>query len=423
MATTAAPRSPRTWAVGLGLLLLTATWVWQSAGAQEEVAAPVTVAKLNLDQCIQIGLERQPALAAARASLNAAQSGYQAVSNLPLTARLVSRDIPIRLEQSCLGVTIAAAGLEQAEWETRYAVRRTYYSVQYARQQYAVVSDAVEKIDDAYKKSIKLLEAGDPNLKVTTIDRDNLKIAKAIVGTKEAEARVGISKAMAALREALGVGLDFPLDVVVEPLPPLVSEPNKEELIRQALANRPELQQALAMNAVTDLEITAQGRARFKLQVPTFAAGGDIHAKPIPQGVANTEYRPGAIGPEMPPFLFGKRADRMQRAGDFSDRAVAVVDKTENLIALEVEATYLKWFEAAQNIQNLEPLPKDAESVAARVKDRFDMGNVSGEEYLRARTQANQIQALLNQARFEHAVALAALERVTAGGYHIPAPK
>src|SRR5687767_15066808 len=130
MATTAAPRSPRTWAVGLGLLLfITATWVWQAAGAQEQVAAPVVVAKLDLEQCIQIGLERQPALAAARASLNAAQSGYQAVSNLPLTARVVSRDIPIRLEQSCLGVTIAAAGLEQAEWETRYAVRRTYYSI------------------------------------------------------------------------------------------------------------------------------------------------------------------------------------------------------------------------------------------------------------------------------------------------------
>src|SRR5688572_32451858 len=134
MASTAAPRLPRTWAVGLGLLLLiSAAWVWQAAGAQERIVAPAT--KLNLDQCIQIGLERQPALAAAQASLNAAQSGYQAVTNLPRTARLVARNIPIRIEQSCLGVTIAAAGLQQAEWETRYAVRRTYYSIQYARLQ------------------------------------------------------------------------------------------------------------------------------------------------------------------------------------------------------------------------------------------------------------------------------------------------
>lgn len=422
MATPAAPRVSRSWAVGLGALaLVSASWVWQAAGAQERVAAPA--AKLNLDQCIQIGLERQPALAAARASLAAAQSGYQAVSNLPRTARVVARDVPIRLEQSCWGVQIAAAGLEQAEWETRYAVRRTYYSIQYARMQHLVVKDAMHQINDALEKAIKLVELGDPKVQVTTIDVDNLKIAKAVLSTKEAEARVGIRRAEAALREALGVGLDFHLDVIVEDLPPPVTEPNKDELIRQALANRPELQQALAMNQVTDLEISAQARTWFKLEHKTFAAGGDIHAKPIPQGVANGEYRPGAIGPEMPPFLFGKRVDRIQRAADFNDRAVAVVDKTENLITLEVEATYLKWQEAAQNIQNLTPLPKQARDVAGRVKKRFDDGNISGEEYLRARTQANQIEALLNQARFEHAVALAALERVTAGGYHVPARK
>ncbi|MCI0684987.1 MAG: TolC family protein [Gemmataceae bacterium] len=420
MATTAAPRLLRTWAAGLGTLLLTSvSWTWPQAGAQE----PVTTAKLDLDAAIRLGLERQPALAAARASLAAAYSGNQAVSNLPRTARVVSRDIPIRLQQSCLGVTIAAAGLEQAEWETRYAVRRTYYSVQYARLQYAVVKDAVSQIEDAYKKAKELVDAGDPKIKVTTIDRDNLKIAKAVLSMKEAEARIGIEKAKAALREALGVGLDFPLDVVVEPLPPLAPAPNKDELIGQALAKRAELQQALAMNQVTELEITAQSRTWFRLESKTFAAGGDIHARPIPQGVANGEYRPGAIGPEMPPFLFGNRTDRVQRASDFNDRAIAVVNKTENLIALEVEANYLKWLEAAQNVQNLTPLPKEARSVAERVKERFDMGNASGEEYLRARTQVNQLEALLNQWSFEHALALAALERVTAGGYHPPAAK
>jgi hypothetical protein len=68
----------------------------------------------------------------------------------------------------------------------------------------------------------------------------------------------------------------------------------------------------------------------------------DIHARPIPQGTRNTEYRPDAVGPEMPPSLAGHRQDRMARAGEFNARA-AVVDKTRNLIVLEAENSFFQW--------------------------------------------------------------------------------
>jgi outer membrane protein TolC len=206
------------------------------------------------------------------------------------------------------------------------------------------------------------------------------------------------------------------------PLPALVADLNKDELVSQAVSNRAELEQALTMNRITELEIVAQRRIWFRVETKTFAAGGDIHAKPIPQGVANGEYRPGAIGPEMPVFLFGSRADRVQRAMDFNDRAIAVVDKTENLITLEVEATFLNWKQAKQNVQNLKATPDMAKSVADRVRKRFFDDNASGEEFLRASTLEDQAKGLYNQALFEHALALAALERVTAGGYRVPRP-
>jgi outer membrane protein TolC len=431
------PRSSASWALRLGALLtIGLVCVGRVVYAEEEAAtetAEVEAAEadavpkgpLSLEECIQLGLEKQPALAAARASLAAAQSGQQAVDNI-LLGRLVSPDLGIRRTQSCLGVTIASAGLTQAEWETRYAVRRTYYTIQYARMQTEVINRAVEKLEKAHKDAIKLLEEGDPKSKITKIDVDTLAVNKQFFKTKQAEAQVGIRKAFAALREALGVGLDYDLQIPLPneaPLPSLVSELNKDELISQAQANRSELQQAYSMQRVTDLEISAQRRLFFRPEVKTFAAGGDIHAKPIPQGVANGEYRPGAIGPEMPPFLFGSRRDRVQRARDFSDRAAAVVDKTENLIVLEVEATYLKWEEARENVKNLGATPAMAKSVEDNVRKRFDTGNATGEEYLRARTLVDQAAALYNQALFDHALALAALERVTAGGYRIPTGK
>lgn len=393
----------------------------ETAHAQERIAAPPS--KLGLDQCIQLGLERQPALAAARASLAAAESGEQGITNLPRIANLVQRDLRIRRSQACLGVDIAAAGLRQAEWETRYAVRRTFYSVQYARKQEAVINSALDKIKEARIKAQKLLDAGDPAFKITAIDLKILDLNAEFVKTKQAEARVGVHKATAALREAVGVGVDYPLDVAAEPLPALVGELNKEELISQARANRGELEQVMLVNRVTELEIDAQARNRFKMQVGTFAQGADIHVKPVPTGVSNGEYRPGAIGPEMPPFMFGKRPYRVQRAEDLNQRSVAVVDKTLNLVALEVEVTYLEWTKAAQDYRSLSKTPKMASDIAEDVKKRFDDGKLTAEDYLRARTLVDQAQAQVNQAEFEHALALAALERVTAGGYRFTASK
>ncbi len=415
--------APLRWLRACGLGLVVGTMLASGALAQEPLPAPAArPAKLDLDGCMQLAMEHQPALHAAQASLAAAYSGSRGVNDI-MFGRLLSPDLPIRRQQACLGINIAAAGLANAEWETRYAVRRTFYSVQYARQQLGVAGDALDKIESAYKRGEKLVGAGDPNIKVTNIDLKVLEVNKEFVRTKRAEAEVGIQKALAGLREAIGIGPDYPLDVAVAPLPPLVDSLNKEELISQALANRAELQQALTAQEVTSLEISAQRRLFFRQQTKTFASGSDIHAKPIPTGVANGEYRPGAIGPEMPVFLYGPRRDRIDRAADFNDRAGAVVEKTENLIALEVEATYLKWLEASQNVRNLAKTPKMARDVGTDVQNRFNDGKATAEEYLRARTLEDQARALYNQALFEHAVALAGLERVTAGGYRIPESK
>ncbi len=131
---------------------------------------------------------------------------------------------------------------------------------------------------------------------------------------------------------------------------------------------------------VTELEVDAQGTS-LALTMRTFAAGSDVHAREIPQGVSNKEYRPSAIGLDMPTLLAGHRHDRMERARAFQARAAAVAEKTTNLIRLETEAAFLKW--------------QDADGI----------------------TLADQAEAQYNEALYYHALALAALERVTAGGY------
>ncbi len=285
------------------------------AGAPIIVAAPLT-----LDECLQMAFTKQPALAAARSSLAAAQDGQQALGNLPVYARLLTPDLHIRQQQSSLGVGIASAALWQAEWETRYAVTRNYFSVLYVRLQQKLLHKVIGDLEKARRRVDELLKSGNPDVKVTTNDRDLLDVNIDILTARLAEANVGGEKALAALREAIGIGPDCPLVIAAGTLPPVVSGFDREALIKAALANRGEIATVTSAKQVTDLEVAAQDRHRHQLKVGTFAGGSDIHAQPIPQGVANGEYRPGAIGLEMPPMLVGRRGDRVAHASDLSQR-------------------------------------------------------------------------------------------------------
>src|SRR5205807_4445536 len=103
------------------------------------------------------------------------------------------------------------------------------------------------------------------------------------------------------------------------------------EIIALALNRRPELVQATGFAEVTNLEIDAQGTKLIRPIVSTFAAASDIHSRQVPQGISNNEYRPGAVGPEMPTTMVGHRSYRMERTRDLYGRALAVVDKTRGL--------------------------------------------------------------------------------------------
>lgn len=422
---------PRRLLMRAALLLAGVLTLVPGLAPAQETAAPA--AEMSLDDCIVLALSRQPALHAAQASLQGAMAAEAGLNSLPIYASLLSRDVPIRKQQACLGVGIQSAQLQQIEWETRYGVTRNYYSVIYAKMQRDLLTRVVADLDQARKDAEHLVKKGAGAIKLTQNDVDALAVNVELVRVKEAEATVGILKAAAALREAMGVAPDYPIKLRVPGetaadktenlatlLPPIVADVSKEALISAALANRGELTMAAAASQMCDLEITAQGRLCFRNQAKTFAAGADIHAKPIPTGVYNGEYRPEAIGLEMPVFMIGKRPYRVDRARAYYDRSLAVVDKTQNLVALEVEINYLKWFESSQKIGNLEKALKLARPLARDVQKRFNDGAVGGEEYLRARGMVDQTQAALNEAIYNHALALAALERSTAGAYVVP---
>jgi outer membrane protein TolC len=378
-----------------------------SSGTQAQPAA------LTLPECIQLALEKQPAIAAARASLAAAQAGQRGLDSIRVPTFLV-RDLPIRRQQARIGVAIAAAGVEQAEHETVYAVTRLYYTVLYARAQKKVADDVVAHMEATRTTAQRLLDGGSREVTTSTVDK--ITVYQRLAQTKQADATQGVERALAGLREAIGLDPCYPLKVAAEPLPAPNLTLNRDEVVALALARRGELVQVTDFAEITCLEVKAQGTRR-RPQMKTFASGAGIHARPVPQGISNSEYRPGAIGPEMPVSMAGSRDLRMERARDLYARAQAVVDKTRNLIALEAEDTYLKWKEASAKVA----ATREASEKGAKLAEdtRRDFGaeqKVKAEDVLTNEVLASQAQAQYNEARYQLILALAALQRITAVG-------
>lgn len=420
------------------------------------ISPKVSPGPMSLDQCIELGFQHQPALAAARASLGAAESSQRAVNKL-IIPRLVRKDLSIRREQACEGVTIAGAALTQAEWETRYAVTRNFFTVQYIRSQAVVIDEVLDNLGKSRDRAWKLFNSGDVNIKITRADIDALDVNIVLVKAKKGQIDNGMLKAFAALREAMGVAYDYPLEIAKVDLPAAVYEvksfklekvydekgkdtgktekvPTKEyfrlyqlkdkktDLIAAAIANRGEMIQANAAQRVTQLEIQAQMKI-FGYQGDTFARSGDIHVQPIPQGVANGEYRPGAFALEYPTTLAGRKRDRMDRAGFLNDRAVAVVDKAHNLVSLDVEAQFLKWQEAVTDIENLRGVEELARTLPKKAQEA-DPKNFTSQSVIQANITAIMVRTQLNDEMHVHALALAGLERATAGAFRIyPIPE
>jgi outer membrane protein TolC len=384
----------------------------------ESTAAPATssVAPLTLNDCLRIAVEQQPALAARRASLAAAEEGYRGALELCIPTFL-ARDLPIRRQQACLGVTIAQASLSQAEWETIYAVTRTYFGVVYARQQQRVLDDLVNSLAFYQERVHDLVKKGEGRKEWTTNTEDKITVYLELAKVRRDEALRGMARASAALREAMGVAPETPIAITAQTLPVPQATVNREEIVALALARRGELVQVVTAARVVDLEVEAQGKT-FLPRATTFAFGADIHAQPVPQGISNREYRPGATGLEMPPSLAGPRCSRVEHARDLSARAAAVVDKTRNLIALEAEDMYYKWEEASRKVPQSQAAKQAGDSLAKYTREDFRAGQRETiADILSNEALATQAAATYNEALYQLVVALADLQRVTAGGF------
>ena len=390
--------------------------------AEAEPAAPAVTAPavearvLDLSACRQIALERQPAVAAARATLAAAVARSEAVDNLHVPTFL-ARDLPIRRKQAAIGVVIAQAGVTQAEGDTIYGVTFSYLSATYAVTQRQVARDAIAALTDLNQRVKEAIKLGARD--VTKDDEEKVGVRLLRAQARLEETTQGEQRALSALREAMGLGPDCAAYLADGRLPDADPPVDLHAIIALALERRGELIQAVNAAQVTGYEVDAQASRLLSPSVRTFAANSDVHSQPVPSGMYEENYRPAAVPPEMPTQISGSRSGRVEQAKAYNARAEAVADKTRGLIALEAEQAYYRWQEAANREKRYREAADRAEKQAAdvrmRIRTGFKAGSIDNVLYFQQLSSEMRVEA--NQARYQKLIALAALERVTAGGF------
>ena len=178
-------------------------------------------------------MANQPAVVAARASLDAAQLKQQALDRPRLGSALLARDLPVRRQQACLGVTIASAAVAQAECDARQAATYCYLAALYSLEQQRNADDIRARLTD-----LKTLAQTGVNEGRTDVSTEQLGVIDSYIETadgRKQEAIEGYERALAALREALGLGPDCPIQIVGDRLPEVWTKADRDVIVQLAL--------------------------------------------------------------------------------------------------------------------------------------------------------------------------------------------
>lgn len=381
-------------------------------------STPLPDRPLHLADCLAISQERQPSLMVARARHAAAQSSLTSLESLDGPLARMRHDLPLRRQQARLGIDAAQADLARLEIENRYVVIRSYLSVLYARAQREVLDDLINDLKylrERVRAAVAKKER--PEWSPTTVDLITLYLRR--TEARKVEAERGIALSLAALREALNLEPAVCLTIVEEAIPQPQVRVCREEILAAAAARRGEVIEASLASEVAALETDIQATRCRRGPTNTFAAGSDLHAKHVPQPIYGEDFRPGGIPLAMPHVLVGPRANRVETAHDLSIQAAAVAQKTRNLALLEAEEAYYQWDEWSRKLVLLGEAKMVGTRLGGELHQEF-RGSLKRliDAILPESLLAAQARSDYNEALFRHAIALAALERVTAGAFH-----
>lgn len=308
-----------------------------------------------------------------------------------------------QISQARTRVAASQAGLQDAQRELVYSVQNAYYSLLTARQQATV---ALKNVANA-ERHLELVQA---RLDAGTVPASDLlpikaEVARARLSGVQAETTLGVAES--ALRALLVLPAGSPLDLA-EPLPATATIAPVAELLEQAHRNRPDLaQQTLSLRASQLGTKAAREQAGLQFSAGASADWGR-HT-----GTTGETWRLEA-GVSYPLFDAGASRATVTAAQASEETSRQQLAALQLQLQQEVESAALQAHQAQTAVAVAGVSRQEAESALGAAEARYREGLALIIEVTDAQVQLYQAELAELQARYDLAVALAELQRVTA---------
>ncbi len=302
-----------------------------------------------------------------------------------------------RVAQARIGQEQADHQKEMVKQQVRFEVLRAYFGVLLAQQRKEVTEETVKMAESDRRRVEDLFRAG----MVVLSDLLSAEVQLSEFRQQQVQASGDIITAHAFLNTVLGTPVQTIQKVTGQLTDKsfLLAEP--DELIRQALQNRPDY--ARAGSAMKSSEEGVRGaKGNYLPRLDVFSSYG-ISGRDLTSG--SSDYAVGA-GLTFNLFDFGRGA-RLDKARAAHSTAAAEQEHLANQIRLEVIQAYQDYISAREKLKVADRTVTQAQEALRIVQDRYKEGLTTITEVFRAGTALLRTRLNLVSSRYEHYIGYA----------------
>jgi outer membrane protein TolC len=308
-----------------------------------------------------------------------------------------------RIERSKLGRQMADKQTTLIEQQIRFAVLKGYYDLLLAEARKEVADEAVKMAEADVKRSRDRVETG---LAVVS-DLLAAEVQLAEFKQQQIETQGELMTARAALNTAMGLPVNTAQKIRGALLEKTFDLPAQEELVRQALENRPEYSRA-ALNLASNESAVRGVRGEALPRVDVYA---NIGASTHNLTGGSSDYTVGA-SVTFDLFNAGRKA-RLAEAQAARSMAESEQQQLANQIRLDVVRAEQQFIAARERLAVASRIISHATEALRIVQDRYNEGLTTITEVLRAETALTRARMNILAARHDHYIGYGNLLLVT----------
>ncbi|MEW6127258.1 MAG: TolC family protein [Acidobacteriota bacterium] len=307
------------------------------------------------------------------------------------------RQTTTRIAQAQIRQQQADTQTSQAQQQLRFEVLRAYYGVLLAQTKKAVADEATKTAEADVKRIRDLVEVG----MVVTSDLLSAEVQLADFRQQQIQAEGDIAIAYAALNTALGMPINTSQKITGQLVEKNFAVAQADELIRQALENRPDYTRA-SLSVRASEEQTRGAKSENLPRVDLFANFGASN-KSFAKG--SSDY---LVGASVTFNLFDAgRKNRINQADAARALANAEKDQLAGQIRFEVVRAHQQFVSARERLTVASRVIDRAQEALRIVQARHREGLTNITEVLQAETALVRARLNLVAARYEHYVGYA----------------